>query len=308
MYFDKYASINFESYKVFYQVAKLSSTTQAAESLFLTQPAVSKSIHHLEEELGCSLFLRNQKGMTLTEEGRELYRYISTAYENIMAGQKRLWQMKNLESGTLRVGADEMTVHYALLPRLERFNQKYPKIKMELYSYTRPGLLKALREGEIDFGAVMSLEDELDNLVRLELNTVSYSFIAGPSYGHLSGCQWSLEDILQYPIISLAGDMSARKHLDSFFLANGLIFKPDIELTTTTLIVPFAERNLGVGIVARNFAEDALAAGRVIELQVKPSIPHRKTCIITDPRNAMSLAGSQFLSEFAVKAGNENKL
>lgn len=299
-------SINFESYKVFYLVAKLSSITQAAEYLYLTQPAVSKSIHHLEEALGCALFLRTQKGMALTKEGRELFCHISKAYHFIIEGQKRVTQMMNMEDGAIRVGTDEMTVHFDLLPLLEQFNRKYPNIKMEMSSFRRNDLLKELKQGSLDFGVVMCQEEVFENVEMLDLNTVHYCFIVGREYAQMQEKSWSLAEILEYPIISLAEDMSARKHLNDFFSENNLTFHPDIELTTTTLIVPFTERNLGVGIVARNFAEDALRAERIYQLKVNPPIPDRRTCIITDKRTPISIAARRFLS--IIDGDDEKKL
>lgn len=297
-FYKENSSISFEAYKVFYKVASLSSMTQAAEALFLTQPAVSKSIHNLEAELGCSLFSRTQKGMVLTEEGKILYRYISRAYHYIMMGQKKVWQMLNLERGLIRIGADEMTVYFDFLPKLEEFNVKHPNIKMEVASYKRLDLIKALKDGEIDFGVVMVQEETFENLDIYELNEASYSFIVGPKFKEMTNRTWTLDEILQYPLISLEKDMSARKHLNDFFLEHGLLFQPDIELTTTSLIVPFTEKNLGIGIVAKHFAEDSLHEERTYEIQVTPAIPTRKTCILVDRKPLISMASRQFLSEF----------
>lgn len=290
-------SISFESYKVFYHIATLSSTTKAAEVLFLTQPAVSKSIHNLELELGCTLFLRTQKGMALTEEGKVLYEYISSAYKNIMLGQKKVWQMINIESGIIRIGTDEMTVYFDLLPRLESFNRKHPNIKMEVTSCKRQGLIKGIKEGEIDFGVIMTENEKFEALEIHELNSVKYSFVVGPKYKEMAERSWTLEEILKYPIISLEKEMSAREHLNNFFLEHGLLFQPDIELTTTSLIVPFAERNLGIGIVAKHFAEDALHYNRCYELHVTPTIPERRACIVNGRKNSISIAAKQFLNE-----------
>lgn len=301
-------SVNFEAYKVFYLVASLSSMTLAAEALFLTQPAVSKSVHHLEQDLGCALFLRTQKGMVLTEEGRELYRYIAQACEFIVKGQKRVRQMLDMERGMIRVGTDEMTVYFDLLPHLEAFNREYPKIRMVITSYKRTELMRALKEREIDFGLVMGEGRDFENMDVIELEPVKSSFVVGKKYEYMRERKWTLAHILEYPIISLAKDMSARKHLDDFFTNQGLYFHPDIELTTTTLIVPFAERNLGVGIVARNFAEDSLREGRIFELEVEPPIPIRKTCILIDKKAPISMASKRFLSQFDGKNRDEKKL
>ena len=69
--------ISFDYYKVFYEVARCQNITQAALNLCLTQPTVTKYIHNLEDMLQCKLFNRSQKGLTLTDEGRILFRQIN---------------------------------------------------------------------------------------------------------------------------------------------------------------------------------------------------------------------------------------
>ena len=80
-------SVNLEWSRAFYQVALLGSVTRAAEALFITQPAVSQCIRQLEHELGVSLFVRTPRGMRLTAEGQELYRFVSRGVESIGRGK-----------------------------------------------------------------------------------------------------------------------------------------------------------------------------------------------------------------------------
>ena len=83
-------NLNLEYYKVFYYVAKYKSITLAAEKLSLSQPAVSQSIRHLEEEVGTPLFVRTAKGMRLTTEGEVLYPFVARGYEYIRLGERKL--------------------------------------------------------------------------------------------------------------------------------------------------------------------------------------------------------------------------
>ncbi len=81
--------INLEYYRVFYYVAKLGSITMAAEELFISQPAVSQAVRHLEDTLGGGLFLRTPKGVKLTPEGEVLYSYVSRGYEYLMQAESK---------------------------------------------------------------------------------------------------------------------------------------------------------------------------------------------------------------------------
>ena len=119
-------NISYDLYRLFYMVAKKGSITAAAEALYISQPAVSQSIRQLEEGLGCRLFLRTAKGVTLTAEGRELYGYVSVGIDELEKGEKRLSALVNLDSGEMHIGASDMTIQFYLLPYLEKFHEQYP--------------------------------------------------------------------------------------------------------------------------------------------------------------------------------------
>ena len=74
-------NIDFELYRIFYVVANNSNITRASKELNISQPAISKSIKNLEEQLGGQLFVRTKRGVVLTEEGKEFYKYIKQAME-----------------------------------------------------------------------------------------------------------------------------------------------------------------------------------------------------------------------------------
>ena len=114
---------NLEYYKIFYYVAKYSSFTRAAGILMSSQPSVSRTIKLLEQDLGCTLFTRTQKGVTLTPEGLDLYQHIRVAYEEILAGEALLKRECGLEEGSIQIGANETALHCFLFEKLEPRNQ-----------------------------------------------------------------------------------------------------------------------------------------------------------------------------------------
>ena len=83
--------------------------------------------------------------------------------------------------------------------------------------------------------------------------------------------------------------------MDAFFQSHGVVLDPECELATTVLIVPFAERGLGVGITVRRFAEESLRAGSVFELQTTHKIPERAIAVVTRKRSQISHAGHAFI-------------
>ena len=92
-------NINFEYYKVFYYVARYGSFTQAAKALYSNQPNVARVINLLEQELGCQLMIRTNRGIHLTEEGKKLYKRIWVAYEQIRLGEEELSDRETGQGG-----------------------------------------------------------------------------------------------------------------------------------------------------------------------------------------------------------------
>lgn len=147
-------NISYDWYKIFYEVAKTKNITDASKNLYVSQPAVSQIIKQLEEKLKVELFIRTQKGVGLTKEGEILYNYISAAIEKIIIGEKKLEEQINLESGEIRIGSSDMCLKYYLLPYLEEFQVKYPKIKINITNCPTPETIKLLEEDKIDFGLI----------------------------------------------------------------------------------------------------------------------------------------------------------
>jgi len=184
--------VNFELYKVFYNVAKEGQISAAAKKLFISQPAVSQSIKQLEEKLGGKVFFRTPKGMKLTSEGQILYKYIEKAYGFIIAGESKFQEMQNLQYGEIVIGAsDTLCAHY-LLPYLEKFHKEFPNIKIKVTNRTTYEILNLLKSGSVDLG-ILNLPIEQDkNLQIIETLALEDCFICGDKY---------YSDFLNYSIL-----------------------------------------------------------------------------------------------------------
>ncbi len=284
-------NVSFEYYKVFYHVARLGGITPAARALFLSQPAVSKSVRQLEKTLGCELFFRTHKGMTLTPEGEVLYRHVAQACEQIALGEKKLQAMLDLDGGSIHIGSSDMIMYAYLLPYLERFHKAYPKVHISTITAATHGTLEALRAQKIDLGVVFSPVEEDDDLELIPVCPIHDMFIAGKPFLHLKDAVLPLAEIARLPIICPEKDTSTRQYLDAFFRAHGVVLDPEFELATTVLIVPFVERGLGVGITVRRFAEASLREGTVFEITPEHPIPERAIAVVTRRKAPLSHAG-----------------
>ena len=109
-------SVKLELYRVFKEVAEAGNITAAAQTLFISQSAVSQSIKQLEAELQTRLFARNSRGVTLTADGRMLYEYVRSAMGLLETGEEKLSQSRDLQMGHLTIGASDTVTSQFLLP------------------------------------------------------------------------------------------------------------------------------------------------------------------------------------------------
>lgn len=288
-------NINLEYYKIFYYVAEFGGITLAANELCITQPAVSQGIKLLEKNLGYQLFLRTPKGVVLTKEGEVLYSYVKRGYEMIKLGEKKFKEMINLEDGEIRIGASDMTLHFYLLPYLEEFHEKYPKIKFSVTNAPTPETIDYLYDNKIDFGLVSSPIETKKDITITKVRQIQDIFVAGTKFYELKNKVLQYKMLEGLPIICLERNTSTRKYVDDFLKANDVELIPEFELATSDIIVQFARRNLGIGTVMSEFAKEYLESGELFELFFDRKIPKRDICLIRSDKNPMSKAAERLL-------------
>lgn len=287
--------INLEYYKVFCHVARAGSLTVAAGELNISQPAVSQSVKQLETALCVKLFTRTAKGVRLTAEGELLYGYVAKGYEQIALGEQKLRQMLDLELGEIHIGASDMTLRFYLLPYLERFHEKYPGIKVAVSNAPTPETLINLQENKIDFGVVSTPFENKNELQVSRVREIEDAFVAGRKFIQYKNRMLDLQELEKMPLICLEGVTSTRSYMDAFLQQNNVLIRPEFELATSDMIVQFALRNLGIGCVVREFARDYLEEGTLFELRFNRIIPKRHFCVVTNPRNPLSVTAKNML-------------
>ena len=288
-----YMNVNLEYYKIFYHVATEHSITGAAKKLCISQPAVSQAVKQLEQGLGIELFTRRAKGVSLTRAGTLLYSYVGNGYETILAGEQQLAKMMNLEYGEVRIGASDMTLQFYLLPYLEKFHQLYPEIKVTVTNAPTPQTIDHLNQGRIDFGVVTKPVEVDSQFDVFKVRKIQDVFVAGDRFQDLQGKELDYSILEELPLICLEGNTSTRAYVNSYLEKNNVEVTPEFELATSEMIVQFAKRNLGIGCVVRDFAQEQLENGQLFELQFKRQIPERDMCLIIDHRNSMSVAATK---------------
>ncbi len=172
---------NLNYYRVFLAVAETGSVSRAAETLFISQPAVSKSIRNLEDALSVHLIERSARGIILTEEGKLLYEQLCPAFDRIRDAEEDLKQVSELGIGELRIGASTSLCRNILLGYLSDFIRDYPHIKVSITCHSTLTTIRKLEEGKIDLGLIC--ETTLpERLLYRPLQEIHDVFVVNPSY------------------------------------------------------------------------------------------------------------------------------
>ena len=296
---------NFEYYKIFYYVAKYENLTKAATALKTSQPAVTRTIHKLEGELGCRLFTRSKTGMKLTPEGRTFYGYVAAGCAQFFKGENDLSNLISLENGTIYISATETALHCYLFQAMEEFNSLYPNVRFKILNNSTTESVNAVKEGKVDL-AFVSANLQVAKPLRMKiLRKYRDILIAGMRFEELKAGkeELSLKELVSYPWISLTAETITRRFLNEYFEKNGLTFAPDMELATTDMILPAVRHNLGLGFIPAEFADSQLESGQVFEIKVKEKLPERNIILIYDMEYPQSIAAKEF-QKFLKEKGN----
>lgn len=296
---------NFEYYKIFYYVAKYENLTKAATALKTSQPAVTRTIHKLEGELGCRLFTRSKTGMKLTPEGRTFYGYVAAGCAQFFKGENDLSNLISLENGTIYISATETALHCYLFQAMEEFNSLYPNVRFKILNNSTTESVNAVKEGKVDL-AFVSANLQVAKPLRMKiLRKYRDILIVGMRFEELKAGkeELSLKELVSYPWISLTAETITRRFLNEYFEKNGLTFAPDMELATTDMILPAVRHNLGLGFIPAEFADAELKSGQVFEIKVKEKLPERNIVLIYDMEYPQSIAAKEF-QKFLKEKGN----
>src|SRR5574338_1278412 len=226
--------------------------SDAAEALFTSQPGVSKQIRLLEEELGVAIFVRHGKRLVeLTDPGRQVL-VIAERMLRDQANLKMVGEEFSRESeGILTIATTHTQARYALPPVIQRFIQRYPKVRLNLHQGSPTQVCDYVLSGEADIAIATEAIAENENLVMLPCYQWNRSVIAPRGHPILKAHPLTLEEIARWPIITYDFAFTGRNQINKAFLGRGL--KPNVVLTAidSDVIKKYVEMDLGVGILAR---------------------------------------------------------
>lgn len=286
--------INFEYYKIFYYVAKYKNITKAAGVLNSNQPNVTRIIRLLESRLNCRLFIREPRGLRLTEEGERLYAHVEIACQHLLTAEEEMNCGEKECKGTIEIGVTETALHLFLLQTLHDFKIRYPKIKIKIQNNTTPEILKALISGKLDFAIITTPFQTSSNLRSETMLEFEEILVGGTDYADVAEQGLTLKELRTYPLIGLGSGTATHTFYKSLFIEHQTDLELDMEVATSDLILPLIQNNLGIGFVAKTLAAPLLQERKLVQIELDINVPKREIQMVWDKGRGKSRAADTF--------------
>ncbi len=289
------SNINFNLYKTFYDVATYGSISKAAVMNYTSQPAISRSIKNLEDQLNTQLFFRTKKGIQLTEKGKELLFYVEQSYNSLMIAERTMFEDDTLNKGKLSIGIPSHIATFYLFDAIDAFHKDYPNIEITIISLGTSALLEKLSNHEIDFIIDSEPIKSIDkDVVIKHIKDLDNIFVASEAYD-ISKIK-KLKDLENHPLILPIKGTHNRTALDALFVENKVIINNVLNIHTSEVIIGAIKRNLGIGYIIRDLVSDDLNRGILKEIKF-PDMPVQGISLVYIP-SFITKAPREFLNKY----------
>ena len=242
--------------------------TAVAAVLHTTQPAISRQIRELEQELGVELFTRHGKRLTgHTAAGREIVPIVERLLQEQANLRTTAANFKSRDAGELVVATTHTQARYALPRVLAQFRRKFPQVKLAFHQSEPQRIVDAVRSGEADIGIATESLARATDLLSFPCYTWNHVVVAPPDHPLANVARPTLQDLARYPIVTYEVIFTGRPHIDEAFARANVT--PDIVLTAldSDVIKTYVREGLGIGIIAA-MAFDTRADNDLIAIDV----------------------------------------
>lgn len=243
---------DYNLYKIFLYLYEQKSISKTANLLYVSQPAISYSLKELENQLGYTLFYRNSKGIEPTMEAKELYSYISTAFNIVKSGEEHIRSLNTLNVGCIRIGTPSFIGVFYLSSFIADFRKLYPGIKFEIISRSTSDMVEMLETRKIDLIIdTLPIPTTKKSVKKVALTRLQNCF----AYNNKVFTEINIktvDDLKKYPLILPSATASIRLKLDEFMEARNTKLYPVFESWTTEMMVEMVRRGVGIGYFVKN--------------------------------------------------------
>jgi DNA-binding transcriptional LysR family regulator len=286
--------MNLNHLRVFASVAEHGSLTRAARALHVSQPAISKQLGDLEEDIGAQLVDRLPRGVRLTAAGEVLFAHAQRILQEERAAEGELRDLAGLEAGRLSIGASTTVGSYYVPSLFGELHRAHPRLELELRIANTAAIQEAVLENRLDLG----LTEGLISAEGLDVETLAADemiAIAAPGHEALEMAPVSARTLVTLPLLMREVGSGSREVVESALLERGFRPVPIMALGSTEALKNAVLHGLGVAIVSRLTVEYELRTGRLSELPLSDLRIRRSLHLVTLRGKRPSPAANAFL-------------
>ncbi|HPE80144.1 MAG: LysR family transcriptional regulator [Sedimenticolaceae bacterium] len=260
--------------QVFHTVARLLSFTKAAETLHMTQPAVTFQVRQLEEYFNTRLFDRTHNRISLTEAGARVFQYSDKIFELYGEMENAVREMTGEISGSLTIGASTTIAEYMLPALLGDFRAKYPDVSIHLKVSNTDGIVSMVENNTIDLGVVEAPVSN-KNLVVDECRRDNLVAIVPPGHPKADRKRITLDELLEYPFICREEGSGTREVIAEYMNTSpdcNACMNVAMELGSPEAVKGAVEAGMGISVVSNATIQKELRLGTLVAIELDPPL------------------------------------
>jgi LysR family transcriptional regulator for metE and metH len=256
-------------------VAEMGSLTRAGDRLHLTQSALSHQLRGIESRLGAALFLRVGKRLVLTPAGERLLASAKDILERLAQTEEDIRRMGREHAGVLRITTECYTCYHWLPPLLTKFNERFPRVEVQIVADATNAPIPALLDGRIDFGIVHGDSDD-ERLSHVKLFRDEVTLVMSSEHRLANRRYIKAEDLIDEHLILYGIALDESVFYREVMVANGLRPRRISHIQLTEAIIELVRAGVGVTPLARWAVAPYLEDGRLASVRVTPRGLHRQ--------------------------------
>ena len=257
---------NLSLYHIFYTVGRTGNISRAAKTLYISQPAISKAIQKLEENLDTVLFKRSSRGVSLTPDGQALFDKVKEAFSILAEGEDSILHNRSRDIPRLRLGASSTLSKYVLLSHLKSYISAHPQVRINISCQSTYQTLQLLDENKIDIGLI-GRPKNLQGYSFHPLLSISDTFVATRQYLKNQKELYPEESLFHTATFMMLDEENiTRQSVNAQLKEHQLELSHILEVTSMDLLIEFAGIGLGIACVIREFVQQDLDNGTLVEV------------------------------------------
>ena len=223
-----------------------------AQSLFTSQPGISKQIRLLEDELGVEVFARSGKHLTrVTPAGEAILKTAGEILRKVETIKQAAQEFSDEKRGSLSIATTHTQARYALPPSIETFIGKYPEVSLHMHQGTPMQISELAADGTVDFAIATEALELFSDLLMMPCYRWNRCIVVPKDHPLARASELTLEEVASYPIVTYVFGFTGRSKLDDAFFDNGLSPKVVFTAADADVIKTYVRLGLGIGIVAK---------------------------------------------------------